>query len=113
LEQEYATAARVIIAIIPLAGIVMGAVVVFFYLLWDHKRKTLLIQAGQYVKPRFDLLTFSLLTGLLLSCVGLALTIFLAITLGASFGLLGGIIPLAIGIGLLVFYGIKRDNSKA
>jgi hypothetical protein len=108
LEQQHSTAAQVIIAIIPIVGIVMGSVVVFFYLLWDHKRNTLLIQAGQYSKPRFDLLTFSLLTGLLLGSVGIALTIFLAIAVGTGFGLLGGIIPLSMGIGLLAFYGIKR-----
>ncbi|MDR0524939.1 MAG: hypothetical protein LBG90_03610 [Spirochaetaceae bacterium] len=88
----------------------MGSVVVFFYLLWDHRRKTLLIQAGQYTKPRFDLMTFSLLAGLLLVSVGAGLTIFLALAVGAGFGLLGGIIPLAMGIGLLAFYGIKRGD---
>ncbi|MDR0569144.1 MAG: hypothetical protein LBG87_08065 [Spirochaetaceae bacterium] len=88
----------------------MGSAVVFFYLLWDHRRKTLLIQAGQYSKPRFDLMTFSLLAGLLLGSVGAALTVFLALAVGTGFGLLGGIIPLAMGIGLLVFYRIKRGS---
>jgi hypothetical protein len=107
------SAAQVIIAIIPIVGIVMGSVVVFFYLLWNHRRKTLLIKAGHYSKPDFDLLSFSLLAGLLLGSVGLALTIFLAIALGVNFGLLGGIIPLAIGIGLLVYYGIKRGDRAS
>ena len=111
--QQPSTAAAVIIAIIPIVGIVMGSTVVFFYLLWNHKRKTLLIQAGQYAKPQFDLLSFSLLTGLLLSSVGTALTLFLALSLGASFGLLGGIIPLSIGIGLLAYYRIKRGGGGA
>ncbi|MDR2494928.1 MAG: hypothetical protein LBD24_06880 [Spirochaetaceae bacterium] len=90
----------------------MGSTVVFFYLLWSHKRKTLLIQAGQYQKPRFDLLSFSLLAGLLLSSVGAGLTVFLAAGLGASFGLLGGIIPLSMGIGLLAYYRIKRGGGS-
>ena len=60
------SAAQVIIAVIPIVGIVMGSVVVFFSLLWYHRRWILLIKAGQYKKPFFDLLTFSLLTGLLL-----------------------------------------------
>ena len=112
MEQTTSYAAQVIISIIPIVGIVMGSVVIFFYLLWNHKRRTLLIKAGQFRRPDFDLLTFSLLTGLLLSTVGLALTVFLAIALGASFGLLGGIIPLAVGIGLLVYYGIKRSDRR-
>ena len=108
---QTSSAAQVIVSIIPIVGIVMGSVVVFFYLLWNHKRRTLLIKAGQFQRPAFDLLTFSLLTGLLLGVVGLALTIFLAIALGVNFGLLGGIIPLAIGIGLLTYYGIKRGDN--
>ena len=111
--QMSSSAAQVIISIIPIVGIVMGSVVVFFYLLWNHKRRTLLIKAGQFQRPDFDLLTFSLLTGLLLSSVGLALTVFLAIALGVNFGLLGGIIPLAIGIGLLVYYGIKHGDRSS
>ena len=110
MEQISSSAVQVIIAVIPIVGIVMGAVVVFFYLLWSHRRRTLLIKAGQYTRPAFDLLSFSLLAGLLLGTVGLALTVFLALALGLNFGLLGGIIPLAVGIGLLVYYGIKRGD---
>ncbi|MDR0655112.1 MAG: hypothetical protein LBG22_02260 [Treponema sp.] len=107
-------AAQVVIAIIPLAGIVMSALVVFFYILWSHRRKTLLIKAGHYTRPDFDILVFSLLAGLLLTSVGLALTIFLAIVAeGASYGLLGGLIPLSMGAGLLVFYGIRSHSIRA
>jgi hypothetical protein len=106
--MEASSAAQIIVAIIPIVGIVMGSMVVFFYLLWNHRRKMLLIKAGQYTKPEFDLLSFSLLTGLLLSCVGIGLTVFLAVVLGPNYGLLGGIIPLAIGVGLLLYFVIKR-----
>ena len=113
MEQTTYAAAQILISIIPIVGIVMGSVVIFFYLLWNHKRRILLIKAGQFRRPEFDLLTFSLLTGLLLSAVGLALTVFLAIALGVNFGLLGGIIPLAVGIGLLAYYGIKRSDRSS
>ena len=111
--QTTSLAAQVIISIIPIVGIVMGSVVVFFYLLWSHRRRTLLIKSGHFQRPDFDLLSFSLLTGLLLSAVGLALTVFLALALGINFGLLGGIIPLAVGIGLLTYYGIKRSDKHS
>jgi len=114
------TAAQVIISIIPIVGIFMGSIVIFFYLLWNYRRRALLIKAGHYNKPDFNLLTFSLLSGLLLSSVGVALTVFLSVAVeGVSYGLLGGIIPLAVGVGLLTFYVIKRfepssssDNSN-
>ncbi|MDR1278138.1 MAG: hypothetical protein LBK02_05265 [Treponema sp.] len=113
MDQGYSSAAQVLIAVIPMVGIVMGAAVIFFYLLWNHRRRTLLIKTGQYRKPDFDLLSFSLLAGLLLTCVGLALTIFLSIVQGANYGLLGGLIPLSIGAGLLAYYKIKRGDSAA
>ena len=113
MEQISSAAAQVLIAIIPIVGIVMGTVVIFFYLLWNHRRRTLLIKAGHYHQSEFDLLSFGLLAGLLLSSVGLTLTVFLAVFTGPSYGLLGGLIPLSMGIGLLVYYGIKHSGDKA
>jgi hypothetical protein len=91
----------------------MGSAVIFFYLLWNYRRKTLLIKAGQYARDEFDLLSFSLLAGLLLSCVGIALTVFLFIIKETSYGLLGGLIPLSMGVGLLIYYGIKRGDRAS
>ncbi|MDR2658773.1 MAG: hypothetical protein LBC27_02125 [Spirochaetaceae bacterium] len=110
--MERSNAAQIIIALIPIVGIVMGAVVVFFYLLWNHRRKILLIQTGQLKEKEFDLLTFSLLCGLLLGSVGLCLTILLIIIGGRNYGLLGGIIPFSSGIALLAFFFIKRSNNR-
>jgi hypothetical protein len=109
-EQSSSSAAQVIISTIPIVGIFMGSVVAFFYLLWNHKRRTLLIKAGHYRPPDFDFMSFALLAGLLLGILGLAVTIFLAIAIVINFGLLGGIIPLAIGASLLLYYGIKRGE---
>jgi hypothetical protein len=106
------TAAQVLVAILPLAGTLMTSVVAFFYLLWHHRRTMQLIKAGQYLKPAFDLLSFSLLTGLLLTTVGTSLTVFLALIGGAGYGLLGGLIPLSIGVGLLAYYIIKRAGGS-
>ena len=109
--ERVSSTAQVLIAIIPIVGIVMGSVVIFFYLLWNHRQKTLLIKAGQYKKQVFDFYSFSLLSGLLLTAVGIALTVLLAITEGASYGLLSGIIPLSMGIGLFAHYIIKRSEK--
>lgn len=110
MEQPLSIAGQVIISLIPIVGIVMGAVVVFFYLLWNHRQKMLLIKTGNYSRPDFDLLSFSLLTGLLLTCVGLSLTAFLVIVQGFNYALLGGIIPLSIGVGLLIYFRMKRHS---
>jgi hypothetical protein len=106
------SAAQVIIALIPIVGVTMTAVVAFFYLLWHHRRRMLLIKAGQYQKGDFDLLSFSLLTGLLLASIGTGLTVFFAV-MDAGYGLLGGVIPLSIGIGFLAYYLIKRGERHS
>lgn len=113
MNQASSAAAQVIVSIIPIVGIVMGAVVIFFYLLWSYKKTSLLIKAGLYQKNDFDLMSFSLLAGILLFCVGLTLTVFLAIFQGAGFGLMGGLIPLAIGTALLIYYGIRRGGRAS
>jgi hypothetical protein len=107
-DNAISNAARVIVALIPIVGIVMGSVVVFFWMLWDHRRKVLLIKNQLYEKTRFDLLNFSLLTGILLALVGTVMTVFLALTLGRHNGVLGGLVPLALGVALLIYYGLRR-----
>ena len=104
-------AAQVVMSVIPIVGIVMGCVVVFFYLLWSHKEKVLMIERGAYRPNAIELDTFSLLTGILLSGVGGVLTALFIVKDGLQYSLLGGLIPLALGIGLLVFYGIRSRRS--
>ena len=105
-------AAQILIAAIPLVGIIMGSVVVFFYLLWRHRQIVRQIQAGIYHKPVFDLLLFCLLAGFLLSGTGLILSLLFIFLEGLSYALLGGFIPLACGGSLIAFYFIARRNSK-
>jgi hypothetical protein len=109
------TAAQVIISIIPIVGIVMGCAVIFFYLLWNYKLKIHMIDKGIYTRVPFDIDTFSLLSGLVLFILGLALMIFFLVKDGFSYGVLSGLIPVSIGVSLLVFfivrYKIKSRNA--
>jgi hypothetical protein len=105
-------AAQVIVTVIPIVGIVMGSIVIFFYLLWNHKQKVLLIEKGLYKRSGFDLLSFSLLSGILLTAIGSVLTVFFLLLEGLSYSLLGGVIPLTIGICLLIFFGIKKRIER-
>lgn len=105
-------AAQIIIAIVPLVGIVMGSVVVFFYLLWHHRQIVRQIEAGIYRKPVFDLTLFSVLTGFLLTGLGLVLSILFLFIEGISYTLLGGLIPFALGGSLIGFYFVTRSTRK-
>jgi heme/copper-type cytochrome/quinol oxidase subunit 3 len=104
-------AAQVIISVIPIVGIVIGGVVIFFYLLWRHRETALQIRTGTYLEKKFNLKLFALLTGLLLIGVGLVLTAVTAIIAGKSYTLLGGLIPAALGICLTVFYKLYPDSK--
>ena len=101
--------AQVVIAVIPIVGIAIGGVILFFYLLWTHHETKLRIRTGSYKDPEFDLKTFSLLAGLLLSGVGITLSLLFALIDGFSYALLGGLLPLAVGICLLIFYKVNPD----
>jgi hypothetical protein len=104
-------AAQVLISIIPIVGIFTAGVVAFFYLLWNHREKTRLIERGLYQPRRFELETFSLLAGLVLTLVGLVLSVFLAAIDGFSYGLLGGVVPCAVGVSLLGFFALRRGRA--
>ncbi len=106
------TAAQVIITVIPIVGILMGGVVIFFYLLWNYKQRLLIIEKGLYKKTHYDLETFSLFSGLVLTAIGLSLVIFFIIKEGFTYGVLSGLIPLSIGISLLIYFKIRSTQKK-
>jgi len=106
-------AAQIIIAIIPITGIVMGAVVIFFYRLWRHREIVRQIETGVYIQPVFDLYLFSLLAGFLLTGIGFVLSLLFLFIEGMSYTLLGGLIPFAIGGSLLAFFFITRPARKS
>lgn len=104
--------AQIIFSIVPIVGIGVGGIIVFFYILWRHHEIKLRIRTGTYKEKNIDLKTFALLTGLLLTFIGGMLTILFAIMASISYALLGGLIPLAIGIALLVFYNVNPDFKQ-
>ena len=111
--RETSAASQVIISIVPIVGIVMGCVVVFFYVLWGHRERMLMIDRGQYEPKPFELEVFSLLAGILVSSLGLVLTIVFLLVSPASYALLGGLVPLSLGLGLLAFYVLRSRQHSA
>ena len=99
-------AAQVIIALVPLIGIVFSAVVIFFACLWKHTEIKLRISKNTYNPPVFEWKLFSLLTGLCLLGVGFVISLVFIMVSGISYALLGGLIPFSLGIMLLLFYRI-------
>ena len=106
------TAAQIMITVIPILGIIMGSVVIFIYLYYNHKEKMLMLERGISKRWNFDLEIFSIFTGLLLFFIGLCLTIFFAVKEGVNYSLLSGIIPLSCGISLIVYYIIHNILHK-
>jgi hypothetical protein len=111
-ETTPSPAAQVMITIIPIVGIVMGTMVILFFLRWNHQQRMAMIQQGMTPPRLVDLRAFSLLAGFLSAAVGLALTVVqLALGQADGFGLLGGVVPLAVGIGFLGYYRFSGRPS--
>jgi len=105
--------AQIVMAVIPIVGIVIGGIIIFFYLLWHHHEIKLQIKTGTYSPSKFDLKTFSLLVGLLLTGTGTILTLFFLLMAGLGYALLGGLIPLVIGLCMLTFYKVNPDFKES
>lgn len=101
-------AVQILVALIPIVGIVMGSIVVFFYLFWNYKQRMLMIEKGILQKNPFDIDLCSLFSGLVLFGIGLCLTLVFYLQEGMSYSLLSGLIPLAIGVSLLLFFKVRR-----
>jgi len=112
MENLPSAAAQVIVTVIPIVGIVMGSIVIFFYLLWNHKQKIFMIEKGLYRRPDIDIDSFSLFAGLILTGIGLCLASFYLIKEGITYGMLSGLIPLSIGISLIVFFRVHNNMEK-
>ncbi len=102
-------AAQVIVAIIPIVGIFIGGIIVFFSLLWHHHEVKQQIKLGTYKRESFNFKMYSLLIGILLTVLGAVLSIFFLVLKGCSPALLGGLVPFSVGISLVVFYALNPD----
>ena len=109
--NELGAVAQVLIAVLPLAGIVFVSVLVILALIYDHKRRILLIEKGMQPVP-FNFNEKLLLIGIVALCVGAGLTVFFALANGISNALLGGIIPLTSGIGIIIYYAVISKKKK-
>lgn len=106
------SAVHIIVAIIPIVGIVMGSVLIFFYFLWRHKQIMMQIKTNTYVRPSVDIRLFCLLLGITLTVIGCVLFGLLYIINGVGYILLAGLIPLSLGVSLVIFYIIRQQSHE-
>ena len=111
-EVTLSTAAQVLISLVPIIGIGFGAVILFFYILWKHHEVKLQIKTGTFVERKYNLKAFSLLAGLILTGIGLILTLVFVLVEGISYAMLGGLIPAVTGIALLIFYKVYPNQNN-
>ncbi len=112
MDNALNSTAQIVMAVVPIVGIAIGGITIFFYLLWRHHEIKLQIQTGTFVPTKFNLRIFSLLSGLLLTAIGFMLTIVFAIIDGFQYSILAGLLPLAVGLSLLLFYKIYPEFHK-
>jgi hypothetical protein len=105
--------AQVLIASLPLVAVVLLAILSFFFILWDYKRKRLVIERGGTPVPR-NIDEKLLLIGIVALFVGVGLLVFFALKTGLSDALLGGIIPTTAGLGIITYYVlVQRRKAKS
>lgn len=112
MSQQISPVAQIIISIIPITGIFIGGTIVFFSLLWHHHEVKLQIKTGTYKKEHFNYKVYTMLIGILLTGIGIVLSLFFALVYGKTPALLGGLIPLTLGICLIIFYKLNPDFNK-
>ncbi|NBB89980.1 MAG: hypothetical protein GVY23_02105 [Spirochaetes bacterium] len=110
MESVPSPAAQLMVTVIPIVGIVVAGVMVFFFLLWSHRQRMAQIERGMKPPPVIDLKRFSLLFGLLATAVGLVLTLVAVLAERGGYGLLGGLIPISVGVSFLVYYHIVTNE---
>ena len=110
MELVPSPAAQLMITVIPIVGIFVAGVLVFFFLFWNHRQRMAQIERGMKPELPIDIERFSLLVGLLSTAVGLVLTLVVFLAQEGAYGLLGGLIPFAAGVGFLLYYRIAASQ---
>ncbi|MBN2531762.1 MAG: hypothetical protein JXB88_02660 [Spirochaetales bacterium] len=95
--------AQVIIAIVPLVSVIVLGILTFFFMLWDHQKRMIIIQKGGS-PPSHRIDEKLLLLGIVALFIGIGLTVFFIIYNGMNPPLLGGIIPTTAGLGIITAY---------
>ncbi len=111
-NMHESTTAQIILAIVPLVGIVAGSILLFFFLLWRYRIQREIIKSGHY-EPQFwkNIRSWSLLIGTVATALGLPMTIFFIIIDGVSYASFGGLIPFSVGLGFLLFFFLMQKNE--
>ncbi len=109
--------AQILLASLPLAALVLVGALAFFWMLWDHQRRLMIISRGQTPPPRMPPERLRL-TGFVLLFVGGALILFFWATRGMGQPMLIGVVPAAAGAGIVVYQwrtrgGTARDRGGA
>jgi hypothetical protein len=103
--------AQILLAAAPLAALVLVGTLVFFWMLWDHQRRLMIISRGGEPPPRMRPERVGL-TGFVSLFVGVALMLFFWATQGIDEALLIGLIPAAAGAGIVMYQRLCRSARE-
>jgi hypothetical protein len=108
---ELSETAQILFAAVPLVALAFLAVLVFFHLFWEHRRRIMIIEKG-VMPPERSIWDRLLLIGLVCFFVGLGLILFQAVIGTVRETALLGIVPACFGLAVLVYHRIGRRKSK-
>ena len=108
---ELSEAAQILFAAVPLVALAFLAVLMFFHLYWEHRRRMMIIEKG-VSPPERSMRDRLLLIGLLCLFVGLGLILFQVVIGTVQETALLGIVPACVGLAVLVYQRIVWRKSK-
>ncbi|HOJ50275.1 MAG TPA: hypothetical protein PKW55_05640 [Spirochaetota bacterium] len=108
LSQKSSPTVDIIVSLIPIVGIIGGCFVFFSIFLFYYKQRILIIQTGNYKPFKVNWNLVLILTGMVTTFVGIAITTVFIINKVYGFELLGGLIPLFTGLAIIFTYIISN-----
>lgn len=101
-------AAQIILAIVPIVGILFGAFLFFSLFYFYHKQKLLLIEKEHYQPFQFNWNMIFIVGGAIMTFIGIVMVVVFVLSGAIRYELLGAGIPLAIGLALIVSYLVSN-----
>lgn len=105
-------ASQIILAVVPIVGVLFGGFLFFSLFYFYHKQKTLMIEKGIYRPVHFNWSLIFIVTGFIIGMSGMAITVVFLINGATGYELLGGGIPLAIGFSIVLSYFLSHKLLK-
>ncbi len=104
-------AAQIILAVVPIIGVLFGAALFFSLFYFYHKQKMLMIEKEIYKPLRLNWNLIFIVSGFIFMLSGVAITVVFIINGSTGYELLGGGVTLGVGVAIILSYILSSKVS--